>query len=98
MWVKGLMRKSDARTIVSPEILKYQSYVLDGAEGPDYSELTRSLDVVENIIVFLDEHIEPSSSVLELCAGTGICTTPLAHRYSVVAIDNNEQYLSSFAG
>ena len=52
-WVKRLMRESAARTVVSPEILTYHSYVLGDTEMPGEGELTRNLDVVENIIVFL---------------------------------------------
>ena len=96
-WVKRLMRESAARTVVSPEILTYHSYVLGDTEMPGEGELTRNLDVVENIIVFLNENIGPASSVLELCAGTGICTIPLSQYYSVVAIDNNERYCSLFS-
>jgi hypothetical protein len=95
-WVKSLMRESVARTAVSPEILAYHSYVLGGVQMLGEDELTRNLDVVENIILFLNENIEPASWVLELRAGTGICTTPLAQYYAVVAIDNNKQYCSLF--
>jgi hypothetical protein len=91
------MRESTARTVVSPEILTYHSYVLGDTEMPGEAELTRNLDVVENIIVLLNENIGPASSVLELCAGTGICTIPLSQYYSVVAIDNNERYCSLFS-
>jgi len=84
--------------VAQPSRLNQQSYVLNEAvlKVGDGSELTRNLDVVQSILLFLDQHIAHQSSILDLCVGTGICTTPLGQYYSVIAVEKDPVYRQPF--
>ena len=95
-WLDGLMRPSDARTDVSPGLLQYHAHVLgDAFINPG---LTRTVAAVEAIMYFLQSQVglENGGNLLELCAGTGILTTPLGAYFDVVAIEKQKEFVTPY--
>ncbi len=97
-WVKALMRESSARASESLEILQYYSFVLKGNES--YRHFTRNTSQIETILAFLADQVGLSLRgnkwALDLCAGIGAITTPLARYFKVLAVELKQEYIDLF--
>jgi len=94
-WLRGLVQDTGARTPALPGIVQFQTLV---CRDPCYilrAGFTRNAEPIEIILYFLDMTLGLSErcNVLELCAGTGILTVPLARYHNVVAIEKKPKYV-----